>query len=324
MLLLLLLMLISSTGTGYRYRQYLRPRQERRTSFLYNYLDLGKVYTSTYENTPWWPKTVDEMASDAAFCVKIALMSDISRVRVDVRLRLTNSERSMMEWIIHLCKDLLETEVKESRLRVFMEDGATVQLASTTLCRLFEKDPKMLKLLKKRVKFNVISQVDDFSPHDSLFIVVNPNNIMSSNPASSLLEDVQAICFHGALRNIPTIMTNPSLIATAWNDYGAKSPLLLSDFAQAYFICDDLFMMSSHDQFIGLVQRPNSGVDLFLLHGLYRGICAPKKYERIESFPDGMPDSLRSSLAHHLATKDPHFPLYDVMNAENKEQYEKN
>ena len=40
------------------------------------------------------------------------------------------------------------------------------------------------------------------------------------------------------------------------NDFGARAPLLLSDFAQAYFICDDYFMFSRRDQWAGLVRLP--------------------------------------------------------------------
>ena len=311
LLLVLLPSLVSLVVTGFT---TFNPIIQKRAQVLYNYLDLGKKYTSTYENAPFWPQTLDECASDASFCVKIALMSDIQRIRVDVRLRLTNSDRSMIEWVILFCKHLLEGDDRAplySRLRVFMEDDAQIEAASAILTKMFGNQGSKQK---KCVKFNKMSEVDDFSPEDTLFIIVNPNNIVSSNITSTLLEDVQAICFHGALRNIPTIMTNPSLIATAWNDYGPMSPLLLSDFAQAYFICDDFFMMSRRDQFIGLVQRPNTGLDLFMLHGLYQGKHAPETYERIESFPDGMPDNIRSSLAHHLATKDPYFQLHHSIN----------
>ena len=68
----------------------------QRAHILYNYLDLGKIYTSTYDNAPFWPQTLDECASDASFCVKVALMSNIQRIRVDVRLRLTNSDLSLI------------------------------------------------------------------------------------------------------------------------------------------------------------------------------------------------------------------------------------
>ena len=102
------------------------------------------------------------------------------------------------------------------------------------------------------------------------------------------------------------VMINPSLIATAWNDFGPRSPLLVSDFAQAYFACDDLFMMTKKDDWIGVVQRASSGMDLFRLTGLMPGTKAPTEFSRIESWPDGLPDNLRSVIAKHLA-RDPAF-----------------
>ena len=145
---------------------------------------------------------------------------------------------------------------------------------------------------------------------DQVFVIFNPDNLSSARP--ELLEDVQAICFHGALRKVPVVIINPCLIATAWNDYGPRSPLLLSDFAQAYFICDDLLLLSRKDEYFGIVQRASAGMDLFRLTGLFPGKKAPKSFTRIESWPDGMPDNLRSSLSKHLAN-DPNFPSYESL-----------
>jgi hypothetical protein len=41
--------------------------------------------------------------------------------------------------------------------------------------------------------------------------------------------------------------------------------MLLRDFAQVYYICDDFFMLSRRDQWIGVVQRAASGFDMFFL-----------------------------------------------------------
>ena len=48
-------------------------------------------------------------------------------------------------------------------------------------------------------------------------------------------------------------------------------------------------------------------MDLFLLSGLAIGKEVPTECVRVESFPDGMPDSIRMSLSKLLA-KDPNFP----------------
>lgn len=125
----------------------------------------------------------------------------------------------MLEWLVHLSICLIDNDfIDGSRICIFFENCQDIQVASQILQNLTDLD----KMLMERIQFCEINEVN-LSKEDSLIIIYNPNNIESIHPET--LEDVQAICFHGALRNIPIIMTNPSLIATAWNDYGARRPL---------------------------------------------------------------------------------------------------
>jgi hypothetical protein len=150
---------------------------------------------------------------------------------------------------------------------------------------------------------------------DKLIIMFNPNNIIvSGNTSIDILDEVQALSFHGALRNIPVVIINPNLIATAWNDYGARTPLLLSDFVQAYFICDDYAMLSK-EKFCGVIKRASAGTDLFILNGFRQGSFYPQNYTRIESWPHGIPDSITTSLSKLLA-KDTSFTNAILKNIE--------
>lgn len=90
------------------------------------------------------------------------------------------------------------------------------------------------------------------------------------------------------------------MIATAWNDYGAREPSLLQDFAQAYAISDEYFMFS-RERFCGTIQRASAGLDMFVLDGFAPGTMYPSNYTRIESFANGIPDSLDSSLTKELS-----------------------
>jgi hypothetical protein len=159
-----------------------------------------------------------------------------------------------------------------------------------------------------------ISNFTDFEidKNDGVFIIYNPDNLVSNSV--EILEAVEAICFNSALKNIPVLITNPTLIATAWNDYGPRSPLLLSDFAQVYFICDNLFMMTKRDEWCGVVQRAHSGTDLFILSGLFPGKKAPSTYTRIESWDDAIPDNFRSTLARHLGKELAFVDVYERNN----------
>ena len=146
-------------------------------------------------------------------------------------------------------------------------------------------------------------EVDD---EDSAVIIYEPNNLQSSH--KDLLELVEGICFHGALKKIPLLMINPSLYSTAWNDYGVQRPFLLGDFSQIYYICDDYFMLS-RTRFCGVVQRAASGTELYLLDGLSKRAVKPSRIQRLDSWPDSAsPDNMRSTLGSVLL-RDPNFPL---------------
>ena len=78
-------------------------RIERDTAKLYSgYLDIGKVYTASAENPPFFPINISELAQDASFSVKVAMISGITRIRIDIRLRLTNRKQVILEWLILL------------------------------------------------------------------------------------------------------------------------------------------------------------------------------------------------------------------------------
>ena len=96
---------------------------------------------------------------------------------------------------------------------------------------------------------------------DKLYVVYNPDNVYDNE---NVLENFQALCFQASLHNIPTIIINPFLVSTSWSDSGHRSPLLLSDFINAYFICDDYFMVNVNS-FCGIVQRA-AQTDLYLLN----------------------------------------------------------
>ena len=99
----------------------------------------------------------------------------------------------------------------------------------------------------------------------------------------------------GALRNLPVVLINPMLISTAWNDFGARSPLLLGDFAQVYYICDE-FLSMSDEKFCGVIQRASAGVDLYVLEGFQRGSVFPKNFTRVEFWPSGSIDEMDPSV----------------------------
>ena len=217
---------------------------------LQNYrisMDAAEVGTDGYkstnfENPPFFPSTVEELAYDVAFTTKIALVNRLQRIRVDVRMRLTNRDRYMLKWLILTSVNLLDDNEAESNVHIFIDKSCDVircqeiwseivrnntapiegphDWMSRTEVDVAEwekiekaKNDQLVYLNKlNRVHISPISDVH-LRDSDSTLVIFNPDN-MHSCEHPDLLEDVQALCFHAALRKIPVILINPQLMAT--------------------------------------------------------------------------------------------------------------
>eukprot|EP01038_Epipyxis_sp_PR26KG_P009089 gene9089-12259_t len=294
---------------------------------------------SSIENPPFFPKTTEELAQDVAFSTKIGLISSIKRLRVDIKCRLIAKDRLFFEWLFYFVSKLFDEKL--STIHVYIDKKYSMEYCKTiaqtinNLTIIDFLDDKIVCHVSTHNKFNFErnsnsnSNDNDNIDHDieklnsrfiisyttneyiynddEMYIIFCPDNIKVINDSESdLLESVQTICFHGALRCVPVLMINPLLIATAWNNYGARTPLLLGDFAQIYYICDDYFMLTSKDRWVGVIQRAATGFDLFDLEGLNPSSNTPSKYKRVKSWPDGMPNDMRTFLARYLL-KEPTF-----------------
>jgi hypothetical protein len=304
-----------------------------------NAVEIKKDDTTTNfatENPPFFPSTIEELAYDVAFTTKVALINRIKRIRVDVRMRLTNKDRYMLKWLLLTSINLLDDSDENSNVHIFIDKTPDVircqelwmEIVNESTRNILSRgeisdDDKSDEIKKEEEYLNKLSKIHISSisdvhlqDQDTILVIFNPDNMVACEH-ENLLEDVQALCFHAALRKIPVVLINPQLMATAWNDYGARTPLLLSDFAQAYYICDDYFMFSRRDQWCGIVQRAETGFDLYLLEGFPSvGQTFPKSYIRLQNWPLGMPYDVKSYLSK-LLLNDPNFPLQKIFDAEN-------
>eukprot|EP01041_Mallomonas_annulata_P007607 gene7607-15584_t len=266
----------------------------------------AKQYTATFENPPFFPTSIEELAQDACFATRVALISQVTRIRVDVRMRIINRDRYLFKWLLLLAHSLCDEEF--TQIRVFVDKKEDCDRCNIIWDEMVDENNKLHTKSKRKQERNKvgISLTSDINldVSDKLIIIYNPDNVYQDSP--NLLDEVQALCFHGALREIPIILINPNLVATAWNDFGAQSPLLLSDFSQVYYACDDYFMLNRKDQWCGIVQRAASGFDLFVLEGLFPGHIKPDTYTRVQSWSDGLPDDIHGTLSR-LILADPKF-----------------
>lgn len=251
------------------------------------------VYTASYDNDiSFFPRTLDELADDVNASIQLALISKLKRLRIDIRLQLTEKSRNMLQWLLLLSSKIIDDEIDN------------VHVFTNTLDR--QKIDSFLPVDGEKKHITVISKVDIdelIKSNCKLFIVFNPDNVFdNTNP--DIVGDLQSLCFHCSLRGIPVIIINPFLISNAWNSGGSRQPLLLSDFTNIYFICDDYFTILNNHKYLGLVQRAASGVDLFLLEGSSNiGI---QRYQRVHSWSSVINSDVREIICRVLLT-DPNF-----------------
>jgi len=259
-------------------------------------------YTQIYPEQPsFFPRSLDELASDTCASAQVGLMNEMLRMRVDIRMRLVRREKSMLTWLILTASKLIDAEFQH--IHCFVEDKKDLDM-----CNDLWKAINVNRLnnntinIKNEMKKISFSSIDDSYFRDDLekqiIIIFNPDNIIEgSNP--SLLDNVQCLCFKAALKKVPVIIINPELIANAWNNVGPVPPLLLSDFSQIYFASDEYFMMPSKHQWAGLIQRAGSGTDLFLLNGMSPG-KSPSDFICVNSWKECIPDDIRNALVQLL------------------------
>lgn len=269
---------------------------------------------------PFFPKDVEELAKDASFSIQLALIGRINRMRVDIRSKLLNKQKYIISWVLLTAQLLINQEFKS--IHVFMDSKYDLENCKIILKRINDTIGNNENIFD-RIR---ISHIDGESIHSdsNLFLVFNPDNILNNlspqaqgtTASLNVLEECQSLCFHAALRSIPVVMINPMLIATSWNDLEPRAPLLLGDFTQVYFICDDYAMLSRTDHWFGIVQRVTTGIELFFLQGLRHHPAGtvqagPFKYVRVKSWPRAavdVPDNIRSVITGFML-QDPSFRM---------------
>ena len=185
-------------------------------------------YSVSFENPPFFPCTLEELASDVAFAAKVAIVSRILRIRIDVRLRITSrGNRYMLKWLLLTAVNLFDDEFQHVHIFIDKTDdvlkcqeiwkdlvrNVTTPTNGTNGIDTASTTNDYERFLEK-IKISSITDMD-LSEKATIFLIYNPDNIYNCEH-ENLLEEVQALCFHAALRKLPVILINPTLMATAW------------------------------------------------------------------------------------------------------------
>lgn len=244
--------------------------------------------TTISTNPSYFPRSLTQLAQDASFSSKVALINRYSRIRIDVRTKLTSRRRNLLKWLVLLAEMMLDDRIKI--VYVFLSCGDDV-----SRCKQLIIDEFSSATLENRIQFRSINETStedistDIIRNEALYLINEPDNVYDNgNP--EILEHVQTICFHAALRSIPVIITNPTLVSTSWNDFGPRNSLLLSDFRQVYLIRDDFMVLNRHSTSFGIVYRISLGFDLFVLTSRGHNSLKPETYVRVKSWANEIPN----------------------------------
>ena len=184
-------------------------------------------YSVSFENPPFFPCTLEELASDVAFAAKVAIVSRMLRIRIDVRLRITSrGNRYMLKWLLLTAVNLFDDEFQHVHIFIDKTDDVLKcqeiwkELVANVTTPINGTDTATAtaavdyERFLEKIKISSISDLD-LSEKATIFLIYNPDNIYNCEH-ENLLEEVQALCFHAALRKLPVLLINPTLMATAW------------------------------------------------------------------------------------------------------------
>ena len=79
---------------------------------------------NTVNNPPYFPTTVRELAEDAVFNCKVGLASQVSRMRIDTRLKLIHRDRHALLWLVLLASEMLDEDIND--VHVFVSNHSDI------------------------------------------------------------------------------------------------------------------------------------------------------------------------------------------------------
>eukprot|EP01039_Chlorochromonas_danica_P007898 gene7898-8713_t len=281
---------------------------------------------------PFFPRSMDELAEDISYCVKLGLIRREGRMRVDVKHASLYSAAATMRWLLLLLRDLQDEDL--SQIHLFVDE----QYKHTDILNIWRHLPssghhhpigqsdgdgdglqrwgqeKSTKMTSKRrdntrkLKISPFNREAGIHRNDKLVVVFEPSNIfLSYREKGAMLEDLQVLCFQAAMKEIPVVLINPHLLSVRMAEMGSTEPFLLSDFSTIYRL-DDRVRRVDGSSWLGTVSRMlPRGADAYLLSSSNIRLSSTngeglvyKTAQRVKAFGDGVPEDLTSVAARLL------------------------
>ena len=126
-----------------------------------------------FENPPFFPTNLEELAKDASFAAKVALINNQKRIRIDVRMRITGRSRNILRWLLLMANEMLDDEIK--CIRVFIDSSTDLNKCQSILNDIKSQSPNNSSY--GRIFLSPLNDTN-IGAKDQLFVLYNPNNII--------------------------------------------------------------------------------------------------------------------------------------------------
>lgn len=253
----------------------------------------AELILQPFENPPYFPTSVNQLADDTVYSIKVGLMRKLSRILVVANTKVLDDLDFMLAWLMKIALQLVEIE--ESQVRIFVDPKYTQDKCQQILKSLnvgVDTDPKRSARMRK-IKISPMNSPGLVEDKDSIVIVFNPSNngYLSYDQSADVLDNIQGICFNAGIRSIPIIMINPDIMAYPLQHEGQPfRPLILNDFRRVYQLHDNIVTLRDQksSEWFGFVFRLSESFDLFFMVKRARQNGDDMRYYRIRSESGGV------------------------------------
>lgn len=249
---------------------------------------------------PFFPLSIEELAQDISYNIKMATSRQLSRIRIDTSVSYSDTYRHDIKFLILLVSELLDN--KFLHIRIFIDEDIIPYCQSMVQCL----------SLTDRIHISGITQANqNYHENDSLYIVFQPNNILYRTHN----DDVQLIAFRSAINRVPIVLVNPQLVSSSWSGNGVPPSFLVADFYQTYYICDRFMRVPKVGQFYGLKYQLFNGAELYSLQDPYvngsKTGKTSRQFTRLATWPS-IPSDLRSQISRILVGEFNYFQYQSI------------
>jgi hypothetical protein len=304
--LLICLLCIIQLGYGYKITKITKTTALQRHMVAFPEITTEMGHNKPID-LPFFPRNIEELASDITYCIKVGLMRRYSRMRIDVRFDGIEQPSDSLDWLFHMIADIYDE--KMNHIHLFMHNTYNHLPIEKHWKEVMKQIPSEKKKIRRRLRISSLDKDTAIYDRDEMIIIFEPINLIDGN-VGQLLDNIQSICLRAAMRSLPILMINPQLITFNMERQATFEPFLLGDFVNIYRL-NDRHVELDHRQRLTMVRRLGAAVELYHMKYAHKSDndknhSTNTVISRIKSFDDGFPEEV-SSIISRMMLEDPSF-----------------